>query len=178
MWPWELNPQPLALQSSKLPTELLSCCGLRSIKAAEYNYSLLIHLYLLRHKHTILSEVVEGWGAGISFSYYKHDSPAQLHVLSCKTKKSTAKSTSLTVWSPPNSYCIYPTNSIGVSPDSNQKGSNLLLAGLNRRSMDSGLPRWPCIFVRISFRFHHKLTKFKLTYAAPRESFGNHLVKW
>ena len=53
-----------SLQSSKLPTELLSCCRLRSIKAAEYNYSLLIHLYLLRHKHTILSEVVEGLGGG------------------------------------------------------------------------------------------------------------------
>ena len=29
----------------------------------------------------------------------------------------------------------------------------------------------------VSFRLHQKLTKFKLTYAAPRESFGNHLVK-
>ena len=85
-----------------------------------YDISIQYFLKLLR----------DGWGgggAGISFSYYKHDSPAQPHVLSGRTKKSTAKSTSLTVWSPPNSYCIYPTNSIGVSPDSNQKGRNLLL---------------------------------------------------
>ena len=91
------------------------------------NYSLVIHLYLLykiriRYSLKLLRGVRgEGGGQGFPAATISMTLPPRYMYFHAKQKKSTAKSTPLTVWSLPNSYCIYLTNSIGVCPDPNQK---------------------------------------------------------
>ena len=91
------------------------------------NYSLVIHLYLLykiriRYSLKLLRGVRgEGGGQGFPAATISMNLPPRYMYFHAKQKKSAAKSTPLTVWSLPNSYCIYLTNSIGVCPDPNQK---------------------------------------------------------